>query len=636
MKENKLIASVVVFKELHDNNKDIYDIIAEFLKAAIIDRKKWHFNSTEITLLLEEVFDFKLPEAVIKTTLKNRLIKSNFIKLDNGEYSVINIEEKLDNNFDLNYQSKKNIYQKTENDFIKYIEEKNLKNLSNLQKEKVQENLRHYLLGNAINEEYTQQISSYIIENKDNKEFRDRLNVVKEGVVLYTGIRYTANLNQLGHWKNELTIFLDTAIIFNFAGYNGEIYKEIFNDFHKLVKEINLNPKNKGKIIKLKFFEQTEKEIMDFFHVASLITEGKMSLNPSKTAMKEIINGCSSKSDILVKRNKLFIDLQTSGISIEEDKNYYENHNYNIEGDELINILKEKSIENKKHFNEEDCKNYLKQFTKINVLRKGENSNGFEKSKFIILTGNGYIHYLAHNNLIKKTEKDIPFATDIDYITNKFWFKLKKGFGKSEDLPKSFDIITKAQIILSAQLNNTVQEKFTALNEKFKSGEISKDEAISLNYTLRENILKPEEISEISIEKNLVFINEFTIEEHIREKEFFKQKIKDGERASAELKRRDSKARADKIRTIKRNFRIIKYSMSIFTVIAILIVYYLGYLLILELKESGDSKLSIIGFIIGIIFLIPVGKYWKSINKFYSEILLKKYRNKITNIKASA
>ncbi len=31
MKENKLIASVVVFKELLDNDKDIYDIIAEFL-----------------------------------------------------------------------------------------------------------------------------------------------------------------------------------------------------------------------------------------------------------------------------------------------------------------------------------------------------------------------------------------------------------------------------------------------------------------------------------------------------------------------------------------------------------------------------------------------------------------------------
>jgi hypothetical protein len=636
MKENKLIASVVVFKELHDNNKDIYDIIAEFLKAGIIDKKKWQFNSTEITLLLEEVFDFKLPEAVIKTTLKNRLIKSNFLELDKGEYSVINIEEKLDNDFEENYKKKKNIYQETENDFIKYIEEKNLTKLSDIEKSKVQENLRHYLLGNGINESYTQQISSFIIENKDNKEFRDRLNVVKEGVVLYTGIRYTANLNQLGHWKNDLTIFLDTAILFNFAGYNGEIYKEIFNDFYKLVKEINLNPKNKGKIIKLKFFEQTEKEIMDFFHVASLITEGKMSLNPSKTAMKEIINGCSSKSDILVKRNKFFIDLQTSGISIEEDKNYYENHNYNVEGDELINDLKQKSIDNKKHFNEEDCKNYLKQFTKINVLRKGENTNGFEKSKFIILTGNGYIHYLAHNNLIKKTEKDIPFATDIDYITNKFWFKLKKGFGKSEDLPKSFDIITKAQIILSAQLNNTVQEKFTALNEKFKTGEISKQEAISLNYTLRENILKPEEISEISLEKSLVFINEFTIEEHIREKEFFKQKVKDGEKATAELKRRDLKLRTDKVRPIKRNFKILKSTLLIFTIIAISSIYYLGYLMILKLKEPGDSKLSIVGFVIGIVFLFPIGKYWKSINRFYDNILLNKYKNIIGKIKASA
>ena len=636
MKENKLIASVVVFKELHDNNKDIYDIITEFLKAGIIDKKKWQFNSTEITLLLEEVFDFKLPEAVIKTTLKNRLIKSNFLELDNGEYSVINIEEKLDNDFEENYKKKKNIYQETENDFIKYIEEKNLTKLSDIEKSKVQENLRNYLLGNGINESYTQQISSFIIENKDNKEFRDRLNVVKEGVVLYTGIRYTANLNQLGHWKNDLTIFLDTAILFNFAGYNGEIYKEIFNDFYKLVKEINLNPKNKGKIIKLKFFEQTEKEIMDFFHVASLITEGKMSLNPSKTAMKEIINGCSSKSDILVKRNKFFIDLQTSGISIEEDKNYYENHNYNVEGDELINDLKQKSIDNKKHFNEEDCKNYLKQFTKINVLRKGENTNGFEKSKFIILTGNGYIHYLAHNNLIKKTEKDIPFATDIDYITNKFWFKLKKGFGKSEDLPKSFDIITKAQIILSAQLNNTVQEKFTALNEKFKTGEISKQEAISLNYTLRENILKPEEISEISLEKSLVFINEFTIEEHIREKEFFKQKVKDGEKATAELKRRDLKLRTDKVRPIKRNFKILKSTLLIFTIIAISSIYYLGHLMILKLKEPGDSKLSIVGFVIGIVFLFPIGKYWKSINRFYDNILLNKYKNIIGKIKVSA
>ena len=79
MKENKLIASVVVFKELLDNNKDIYDIIGEFLKASILEEKKWNFTSTELKNILEKVFDFKLPEAVIKSTLKNRLVKLNFV-----------------------------------------------------------------------------------------------------------------------------------------------------------------------------------------------------------------------------------------------------------------------------------------------------------------------------------------------------------------------------------------------------------------------------------------------------------------------------------------------------------------------------------------------------------------------------
>ena len=73
MKDNKLIASVVVFKELLDSNKDIYDIIAEFLKAGIIDKQKWSFTSTELKRLIEDVFDFKLPEAVIKSTLKNNM-----------------------------------------------------------------------------------------------------------------------------------------------------------------------------------------------------------------------------------------------------------------------------------------------------------------------------------------------------------------------------------------------------------------------------------------------------------------------------------------------------------------------------------------------------------------------------------
>ncbi|PHR74180.1 MAG: hypothetical protein COA67_02095 [Lutibacter sp.] len=618
MKENKLIASIVVFKELHDNNKDIYDIISEFIKAGIIHQKKWVFNATEITLLLENIFDFKLPEAVIKTTLKKRLIKSKFLTFEDGSYNVTNIEAKIDPHFESNYENKKSLYKKTEEEFVKYVEDEKEKSLSKTEINEIRKNLNQFLLGNGVNEKYTQEISSYIIKNKDNKEFKERLNVVKEGLVLYTGIRYTADINELGKWNNELTIFLDTEILFYFFGYNGEVYKEIFNDFYKLIREINTNSEKKK--IKLKYFEETEQEIYNFFHVASLIIDNKTSLNPSKTAMKEIVNGCVTKSDIIVKRNNFFITLKTAGILKEDEIDYYKDYSHNIEGTEILKELKQMSADKKREFNEEGCLNHLKLFTKINTLRKGVNNQGFDKSKYIILTGNRFIHYLAHNKHIKDNEKDIPFATDIDYITDKFWFKLKKGFGESDDVPKSFDIVTKAQIVLSTQISNTVQEKYTALNERYKAGKITKEEAISLNYELRESTLKPEDITEVTITDSLYFINNFSIEDHIREQTILKQKVAEGEIAKLEIKRRDLKERTKIIKPKKIKYRIIA-SFYYFLLFSLLFVtFYFAYKLLIFIIEPSDSKLSIIGFVIGVILaLIPLYKFRKQIKSFITK-----------------
>ncbi len=42
MQDNKLLASVVLFRELYDGDKDIYDVIAELIKAAIFFEKNMH------------------------------------------------------------------------------------------------------------------------------------------------------------------------------------------------------------------------------------------------------------------------------------------------------------------------------------------------------------------------------------------------------------------------------------------------------------------------------------------------------------------------------------------------------------------------------------------------------------------
>jgi hypothetical protein len=483
-------------------------------------------------------------------------------------------------------------------ELVKYISELREKELSESDIESIHSSLIAFLLGSQISEGSSREISSFIIKNKGNVEIHKNLNEVKEGLVLYSGIRYTADLNELGTWREDLTIFLDTEIIFYFAGYNGNIYQEIFNDFFKLVKEINQNSGTKK--IKLKYFEEIELEINRFFHVAELIMEGKASLNPSKTAMKEIINGCSSKSDVIVKRNKLYISLKTVGIVKEEPKNYYQNYDYVIEGNNVLDSIN-RSFHSKANYDEETCKTYLKIFTKINVLRRGVSIQGFERCKYVLLSGNNFIHALARHCDVRADIKNVPFSTDIDFVTDKFWFKLKKGFGSAEDKPKSFDVITKAQIVISSQISNTVHEKYTALNEEYKSGKITKEEAVALTYELRESSLKPEEVDEAIIDESVAFISGYSFEEHIREQELLKRKVRDGEKAIIELKSRDRQDRNRISVRIKKTFRFLAKSMDYLAILLVGLFLVLVYKLIQKLIEPEDTKLSLLSLVLGLI-----------------------------------
>ena len=46
------------FRELYDNQKDVYGVISEFLKEIISSENKYQFGLTEITLLLNESYGF--------------------------------------------------------------------------------------------------------------------------------------------------------------------------------------------------------------------------------------------------------------------------------------------------------------------------------------------------------------------------------------------------------------------------------------------------------------------------------------------------------------------------------------------------------------------------------------------------
>ncbi|MCD0466288.1 hypothetical protein [Flavobacterium sp. ENC] len=547
MNENNLIASVALFSELYNNDKftSVTDILAEFIKGVVVQENKWTITSTELTYLLEKIYDFKIPESVVRTTVRNRL--KDTVSSRDGHYvfdTIIKDDfEQLNTEF-ISIQTKQKVIIEQ---LLNYIEEVEKNKISESEKYFVIENFNKYLLDNGVTDKYSKYISAFIIKNQSNFEFTSNLNLIREGIILYQGIKYTADINELGKWNSELTIFLSTEHLFNSLGFNGLLYKQIFDDFYNLVREINSSSKNKNgdKLINLYYLEETKNEVNYFFQTAESILKGSIPLDTSKTAMKSILNECSNPSDIVSKRIKFENDLKSMGIYLKEFKSsIYDYPEYVVEDESILNELKNESEKKGKFFDENLCRQFFKIFTKVNYFRGGESKINFEKIGHIFITGNRFALYLAHQSKVKFEADDIPFAKDIDYITNKFWFKLKKGFSDKSSLPKSFDVVTKAQIILSSQLNQSVYQEYKRIQEQLKNGTLSKESAIEISYELREKPNKPEEISIDNLDNSLEFLNSDTyFEDLFREKEkkeqVFQETLKQNEELQKVIQRLD-------------------------------------------------------------------------------------------------
>ena len=238
-----------------------------------------------------------------------------------------------------------------------YISEAEKKNLSASEELEIFENFNQFLFENGTSDSYSNHISSYIIKNEKDIDFVNNLNEIREGLILYHGIRYTADINELGTWKNKMVIYLNTEYLFSALEYNGILFKEIFDDFYNLVCEINAPDENK---ISLKYFPETMEEIENFFASAESILKGEKKLLPWKTAMKKIVDSCKYPSDVVALKVDFYAKLENLGIEIQEfDYDLNEYAEYNVVDESVIERLKAISKEKKKRFDEESCNYFL-------------------------------------------------------------------------------------------------------------------------------------------------------------------------------------------------------------------------------------------------------------------------------------
>lgn len=508
--DNRLLASLAVFRELYNAEKDVYGIISVFLNDLIGLEKLYSFDANEITIKLNDAFEFDIPKAVVETSLS----RLKFLEKDHGKYSVTDISKINNKNVQTKQQSIQSNNETIIDNLFKFIEIEKKVKLSDLDKEKVSHSFCCFLLDLNNGDEFIEYITSFILKNEADSEFKNQLNLIREGVILYSGIKYNNNLNDLGTWRTELTIFIDTEILFHIAGFNGELYQNFANDFLSYVKEIN--QKAQKELIKLRYFEDVKNDIENFFTKARYLFEGNEKPNPNVTAMVSILNGCKTASDILEKKSDFYTLLKFNRIAEDNYNDYFnpDNHSYNIVSQEIIDKVSEEI--------DKDAEPYLKFLNYVSIRRKEANSNNFENIGYLLLSGNSTTLKVAWNELMKE-DGFVPMATHLSFLTNKFWFKLNKGFGKSS-LPKSFDIITKAQIILSKVLNDSVGEKYSELQNEYKSGKLTEDQAKARIIDLRNQVRKPEEIKNDIVTDVLNAITEDSLEKFVQEQSHFKNK----------------------------------------------------------------------------------------------------------------
>jgi predicted nucleic acid-binding Zn ribbon protein len=546
-----LLASIALFGELYKSNKkeSLWDILADFIKGAVSFENRYTLTSVEVNELLSKVYGFdKIPESVIRTTLNNKL--KDCVKSENGSFNF-DASRCTDTNRTIsNVQEINKKQQSVLEKLYNYIVEKKNLTTEQLSKSEVWEQLAIFLMDNDYTNDLSELISSFIIHNNDG--INDCLNLIKEGLILYKGLCYseTEDINQLGSWKNELTIYLSTEHLFSSVGFNGDVYKEIFDDFKNLVNEINRSEtgdKKKG-IIHLKYFEETKEEIENFFYAAENIIKYHQNYDQTKTAMVSILKDCKKIDDVKEKQAKFYADLKHKHIELQEYSFDNIKPEHNVVDGNLIERLKNDAETNHKSFDEDYCIQCLQMFSKINNQRNGVNNVSLEKIKYIYVTENRFALYLGHNNKVKINETDTSFAKDIDYIITRFWFKLNKGFGKNTSIPKTFDVLTRARIIISSHISSSLSEKYDELNKKVKDGSLTKEQAVELNELYKKQRLLPENINDTNIDDTFDFLTDDTfLENFLREK------------AKQEQKRQETE---DKLRETERENQVIKAESS--------------------------------------------------------------------------
>lgn len=498
-KTMSIMASFATLKSLSDVKKyqSPYQILREFINYIILSDSLYSFSAVEMKNRLNSHFCFSIPEAVVRTALKNMPGTT----LANGIYNISKTKVCKDELFEETKKESDEYETRIIQLLSEYISVRTGDDM--ISEETLSQELANFLLEDASSHSmnYSEFIGEFVLKNEQNREIQERLNKIREGSILYMGLSHS--IGETGSITKPLTLYLGTEVLFSLVGYNGEIFQQFADDFFAQVRTAN---SGKSKKIILRYFSEIKKEIDEFFGTASEIVEGKRHRLLDKPAMKAITDGCHTAADVNVKKSDFYHKLQHAfGITEDTQDNYY--------GEEYFTS----NLESFDYDNEEDQRNKketaVKFISHINKLRNGTHFYSDIESEHIIVTNTRATLLISQelSEEIKVTEgldKICNFAISLDRITSLLWYKLGNGFSKN-DFPSSVNAALKARIVLSASIARNAEREFAKIKKEYADGLIDDDQATARIITLRNKPVFPEDLQGDDIDEIMDFTPEY-------------------------------------------------------------------------------------------------------------------------------
>lgn len=505
---NKGLVSFALMRELSENKKGVFDVLREFI--IYCEKDKSDFTAENVVEDLNKYFNFEIPFSVIFKCLESFPSEKILKKGSKGKkyFSLKDVESSLEFK-EIEILSQKNDgVIKDLNIFLR--EEVKDKTLTI---ESTYEDYYYYTIDK--HEKLTlpkiQAISKFILSKKEEKNYIEILDKIQEGCLIYTGLINCNDYINIGKWKQNITLFLDTEILLNAYGFNGDELQNRFNDFYRLIEEININKKE---TIKLKYFQENRDEIDSIFLAVEKNFESA-SFFTGKTGFFKIKMEAEKKENVILIKHKFLKFLGDKDIKIyEKEINFTEpqNHKFNlIDQDSLENYAKDNLLEVKR------IEETLTFFTKINILRAGYEAASLENAKYLFITLNSKTYNMAIQEK-EKRKKKVAEATNLYVFTVYMWFKLNKGFADGEGLT-SFKSINKASLIINGLIGNTFSQKLNEVKkiEDKTCLEMALAELVSQHYKFEtsDNIDETEFLEEL----NSLNVNEIIKTNEKRKKE---------------------------------------------------------------------------------------------------------------------